>query len=699
MRVAFFSPLPPVKSGIADYAAALLEPLTTLAQIETFIEKPAHFDASRYDIAVYQVGNNPYHAFVYEMALDHPGVVVMHEANLHHLIVDLTIRRDDWDAYLREVEYDGGSEALAFARDYVRTRKKGPDYDGVPMLRRILEKSRGLIVHSQCVAEDLRAKGFAGPIARIPHGAWILRPDRMSYRHRLGLDETAPLIGIFGFLKPYKRITESLRAFRRLLLVEPRARMILVGEPHPDLHLASLLESLDLSGAVRVLGFTPIDDFNGYLGACDIVLNLRFPTVGESSGTLLRSLGMGKAVVVSEVGSFRELPDEICLKAPVDETEEDVLFEFLNLLVSRPQVARAFGQRARQWVQDECNWDIVARRYAGFLESVVRGTEFETPDRAVEPSVDVAEELAPIVADPVAQAVAGASIAREPAPVETVADEAIADEAIAPEPDAAEPVSESYILGWAASPASREYLDTHLTRLHKTLAITPQGGPDDRVLEMGAYLQITPALKSKLGYGEVRGCYYGLAGRTEHRLVRSEEGEEFECAIDLFDAEKDRFPYEDGHFSTVLCCELIEHLFEDPMHLMGEVNRILKPGGHLVLTTPNIASLRAIAGILQGFHPALFPSYIRPRESGEVDARHNREYTPREISDLFENAGFEVTLLETGPFRDQPRPELGWVKHLLDRYLLLSDLRGDGIYAVGRKAGPIRDRYPAWLYS
>ena len=146
----------------------------------------------------------------------------------------------------------------------------------------------------------------------------------------------------------------------------------------------------------------------------------------------------------------------------------------------------------------------------------------------------------------------------------------------------------------------------------------------------------------------------------------------------------------------MLCCELIEHLFEDPMHLMSEVNRILKPGGHLVLTTPNIAALRGISAILQGYHPGFFHAYIRPAEgTGEVDARHNREYTPREIHQLLENSGFEVTLLETGEFRDEPHPEFGWVLHLLERYRLDTDLRGDGIYAVGRKTGPVRERYPA----
>jgi len=80
---------------------------------------------------------------------------------------------------------------------------------------------------------------------------------------------------------------------------------------------------MGLSAHVRILGFAPIEDFVGYLAACDIVLNLRYPTVGESSGTLLRSLGLGKAVMVSEIGSFAEFPEEVCLKVPVGAGEED----------------------------------------------------------------------------------------------------------------------------------------------------------------------------------------------------------------------------------------------------------------------------------------------------------------------------------------------------------------------------------------
>ena len=657
MRVAFFSPLPPAKSGIADYSAALLEHLKSSIEVETFAAKPAAFDPSAYDICIYQLGNNPYHDFVYEAALEHPGVVVMHEANLHHLVCDLTIKRSDWDSYVRQVGLNHGRAAEEYAQRFVRTHQKPPDYS-LPMMRTVLALARGAIVHSHAVGTELRAQGFEGPLARIPHGAWTEPADRMSYRARLGpfmrLEESAPLIGVFGFLKPYKRVAESLRAFRRLVRALPDARMILVGEAHPELPLESLITSMGLREHVRHLDFVPMEDFTGYLGACDIVLNLRYPTVGESSGTLQRALGMGKAVIVSDVGSFRELPDEICLKTPVDATEEEHLFEYLTMLSTRPALREALGERAQAWAVRECSWDVVAQRYIAFLEAVATGTHWH---------------------EPVMASAAAAAVSTPAVPAE-------------------------YIAGWVPPEnGSRAYVETHLTRLERTLALTPSGGPEQRILEMGAYLQITPVLKTRLGYGEVRGCYYGPQGEIDYRRIISENGESFECEIDLFDAEQDEFPYADDYFSTVLCCELIEHLCSDPMHMMCEINRILRPGGALVLTTPNIASARAVSAILQGFHPMLFPAYIRPNPSGETEARHNREYSAREVRDLLENSGFEVTTLETGPFREEPRPEHAWVEHLLDRYILPKEHRGDGIYAVGRKRRGIRDRYPSWLYA
>src|SRR5579871_2437777 len=108
LHVAFFSPMPPARSGIADYSEALVASLRPLVHLELFSQADPRFDPSHFDAVLYQIGNNGAHDFVYEAALRHPGIVVMHESNLHHLIADLTIKRGDWDAYVRECEFNGG---------------------------------------------------------------------------------------------------------------------------------------------------------------------------------------------------------------------------------------------------------------------------------------------------------------------------------------------------------------------------------------------------------------------------------------------------------------------------------------------------------------------------------------------------------------------------------------------------------------
>lgn len=656
--------MPPSKSGIADYSQALVAEMSKRACVKVFDSPSQAFDPAGFDVPLYHIGNNPWHAFAYETALKHPGVVVMHEANLHHLIADITIRRYNWDAYLAEAEYNGGAAALELAQR-VRRLETGPDYDGLPMTRRLLERARGLVVHSNFVAGEMRAQGFSGPIAVIPHGAWVPKTDRNGTREALGVEEGTALIGAFGYLKPYKRIPESLRALRRLVRIDPRVRMILVGEPHPEFHVEQLIRTLGLTDHVRVLGFTPIETFVEYIGACDIVLNLRYPTVGETSGSLQRALGLGKAVIVSDVGAFAELPDDVCLKVPVSPTkkheEEDFIFEYLSLLTSRPDLAQTMGARAKDWVDRECNWGSVAERYVEFLGRVCAGAA-DGDNAGEKPHSGPPENPPPMNAAPVAVA-----------------------------PDAIEK--------WVA-PDAREYAGHHISRFVQTIRMVPPGDASKSILEMGAYMQITPALKFQLGYGCVRGCYYGKLGVVDHKSVVSADGQEFECEVDHFDAERDVFPYADASFDTVLCCELIEHLFADPMHMMSEINRILKPGGHLLLTTPNLGSMRAVSAILLGYHPSFFPAYIRPRAEGEeTEARHNREYVPMEVQHLLTDSGFEIVRLETGEFLDEPHPEYRWLDHLMERYRIHQYWRGDGIYALGRKMGPVKERWPAWLYS
>jgi SAM-dependent methyltransferase len=266
----------------------------------------------------------------------------------------------------------------------------------------------------------------------------------------------------------------------------------------------------------------------------------------------------------------------------------------------------------------------------------------------------------------------------------------------------AEPLREGlrdYIFEFSSQSAeARAYAETHAGRLVRTIELTPPGRSQDAVLEMGAYMQITPALKTRLGYGEVRGCYLGPLGKTHIQEVTSTKGEKFTCPIDLFNAETDTYPYSDGEFATVICCELLEHLSDDPMHMMTEVNRILREQGHLVLSTPNACSLRAIATAIGGHNPALFPQFTARVGGNRTDPRHAREYTPSELQQIFDSAGFVVEHIETGPYQATRSAENDWVLAILRQLGQSTDLRDDVIHVVGTKIGPSKDRYPSWLY-
>ena len=258
---------------------------------------------------------------------------------------------------------------------------------------------------------------------------------------------------------------------------------------------------------------------------------------------------------------------------------------------------------------------------------------------------------------------------------------------------------QDYILGFSRQSSDAfSYAETHIGRLVRTLQLTPQGTAADAILEMGAYMQMTPALQTKLGYGEVRGCYLGSLGHTDYKETSSISGEKFVCAIDLFNAETDEFPYANGHFRTVLCCELLEHLAEDPMHMMAELNRVIKLNGYLVLSTPNACALRSIAAVLSGAHPGLFTQYTARVGGNQREPRHAREYTPLEIRRLLDAAGFTVEHLETGWYPAMRPVEHDWVKSILHERRFPTDLRDDVIYVVGRKSQELQDRYPSWLY-
>lgn len=248
--------------------------------------------------------------------------------------------------------------------------------------------------------------------------------------------------------------------------------------------------------------------------------------------------------------------------------------------------------------------------------------------------------------------------------------------------------------------AARQYLENHISRIGRTLTLVPPPKTSGRILEMGTYMHMAPPLQCVLGYQEVRGAYFGPLGRVDEKTVTVQGREVFRCFVDLFDAEKDPYPYPAGHFETILACEIFEHMLHDPMHMLVEMNRVLEDGGTLILTTPNVASFTAVARILeQSANPQLYSKYPYPHgEFADTEIPHVREYTPLELREAVESAGFEVENLFT-----EVIPGYGtalWVKDFLERNSYSAALRGEQLYCIGRKRpGRPTIRYPHFLYD
>ena len=247
-------------------------------------------------------------------------------------------------------------------------------------------------------------------------------------------------------------------------------------------------------------------------------------------------------------------------------------------------------------------------------------------------------------------------------------------------------------------PGARAYLEKHIPRLARTLALVPPPQTTGRVLELGCYMQITPLLERLCGYKEVRGGYYGPPGRVDRKTMQFPGGE-FACYVDHFDVERHPFPYPDEHFDLVIAGEIIEHLIYDPMHMLLESRRVLRDGGFLLITTPNVGSVTSVAKTLDGHdNPQVFFLYKRPLPGEEEDIGHVREYTAYELGEVVKAAGFEVKQLFT-TFIEEFSSHLPLLKFLADNGYDTEN-RGEQSWclAVKRASLPV-DRYPYFVYS
>jgi glycosyltransferase involved in cell wall biosynthesis len=365
VRVAYYSPLPPERSGIADYSALLLPALERLIEVDVVRRGRTRPVAA--DIALYHVGNDPEaHGWIVDALRRRPGVVVLHDFVLHHLVAGLTIGRKDGPGYLVAMERDAGVPGRLLAHGVLDGRVPPPwetRPDEFPLAGEVLSAATGLMVHSHYVEEQAREAAFDGPIWPIPHPAWPMHEIEPAHV------EGRPVFGAFGHLNASKRIPQLLDAFAAVRRRHPHAKLLLVGSASPRFDANRLVGE-----GVERIDYVEEERLWSLMAACDACISLRAPTMGETSGSVIRALSLGRPLVVSELGWFAELPDEVALKVPVDDDEIPALAAALELLASSEATQLAMGEAARTYVRREHDLGRVAEQYVAALEEAAGGT-------------------------------------------------------------------------------------------------------------------------------------------------------------------------------------------------------------------------------------------------------------------------------------------------------------------------------------
>ena len=394
MKLAYFSPLSPEASGISDFSEELLMALKKHLTVDVFCKvtpvnqniidnfKLYRYDdienddiRKKYDFLVFQIGNNiNYHGRIIELFEKYGGIMELHDFSLHNYLAEKTYAKKDYMGYYNAVKYSHGSYGAKIAREFLAGRASAP-WEAHPLdltvNKPLVERADAIIVHSDMAKQMIKGIRPDVPIISIQLHVSEQLDDVEEYktecRKMLNIKGNPVVMGSFGFATSAKRITqilEALCAYKKQ--VNKNFHYFIVGKVEIN-GVEKLIEQLDLSKNVTITGFVDLDAFKRYMGACDFCFNLRYPTHGESSASLHRMLGMGKAVIVSDIGSFREYPDDIVLKVRYDENEIQDIYDAICNLTQSPEVLAATEKQALDYAQDHCDLNKNAGRYAAFF--------------------------------------------------------------------------------------------------------------------------------------------------------------------------------------------------------------------------------------------------------------------------------------------------------------------------------------------
>ena len=391
-RLAFVSPLPPARSGIADYSSELLPELSVYYDIDVVVQQDdvddpwveanlglrtvEWFDrhAGDYDRVVYQFGNSPYHEHMFGLLARHPGVVVLHEFYLGNVVEYFESVLGHKGSFGRSLYASHGYGALV---DRLRGGH-GLAAWKYPCNRDLVDRADGVIVHSRyamCLADRWYGRGRSEDWELVPLCRAAPDPgDREAARERLGLAPQDFLVCCFGILGPTKLDDRLLDAWLESpLAADPHCRLVFVGDA-PDTEYCrdfrTRLRREAGDGSVTITGFAPRDLYEDHLVAADLAVQLRAESRGETSAAVLDCLAHGLATLANAHGWAAELPEGAVWSVP-DDFSTAALASAFERLRSDPQARAEVAERGREHVRVAHDPARAAARYHEAIERFV----------------------------------------------------------------------------------------------------------------------------------------------------------------------------------------------------------------------------------------------------------------------------------------------------------------------------------------
>jgi glycosyltransferase involved in cell wall biosynthesis len=325
--------------------------------------------ATRADVHLYHIGNNRLHRAIYEQAIEHPGVVVLHDAVLQHLFLGSLTET----GYLDEFVYNYGEWNRDRGRQLWRDRAASATdarYFRYAMLKRVASRSRAVIVHNPGAAELVRKHEPEANIVTIPHlfdpPAAIDPGSALELRRSLGIPLDAYLFGVFGFLRESKRLLHVLEVCAQVRAVNPRVAMLVAGDIiSSDLERAC--QPLLACEGVYRLPYLSERDFWVAASAVDACINLRVPAAGETSGIAIRMMGLGKPVLLTDSAENDGFPKGSFLPVPQGVAERAALFDYICILALDRILSGEIGRIASEHIGREHSVERVSELYWNML--------------------------------------------------------------------------------------------------------------------------------------------------------------------------------------------------------------------------------------------------------------------------------------------------------------------------------------------